>query len=161
MLTIRRATESDWDDIWKIFHVVVRQGDTYSYDPGTTQEEGRALWMSPQGATYVACRGEQVVGTYFLRPNQPGLGSHVANAGYMVDPGEEGRGVGRAMCEHSLEEAREAGFLAMQFNFVVSTNTRAVALWQKLGFRIAGTLPRAFRHQILGLVDVYVMHRFL
>ena len=116
---------------------------------------------APQGATYVACRGEQVVGTYLLKANQPGLGSHVANAGYMVDSREAGRGVGRALCEHSLEEARRAGFLAMQFNFVVSTNTRAVALWQAMGFRIAGTLPRAFRHQTLGLVDAYVMHRFL
>jgi len=161
MLTIRRATESDWDAIWPIFHAVVREGDTYSYSPATTKEQGRALWMTPQGTTYVACRGEQVVGTYFLKPNQPGLGSHVANAGYMVDPGEAGRGVGRAMCEHSLDEARRAGFFAMQFNFVVSTNTRAVALWQKLGFQIAGTLPKAFRHQQRGLVDVYVMYRLL
>jgi L-amino acid N-acyltransferase YncA len=161
MLTIRRATESDWDAIWKIFHAVVREGDTYTYDPETTQEQGRALWITPQGATYVARRGDQVVGTYYLKPNQPGLGSHVANAGYMVDPGEAGRGVGRAMCEHSLEEARRAGFLAMQFNFVVSTNERAVALWQAMGFRIVGTLPKAFRHSRLGLVDAFVMHRFL
>lgn len=161
MLTIRRATESDWDAIWPIFHAVVREGDTYSYDPETTKEQGRALWFAPQAATYVACLEDQVVGTYFLKPNQPGLGSHVANAGYMVAPGEAGRGVGRAMCEHSLEEARRAGFLAMQFNFVVSTNERAVALWQKMGFQIAGTLPGAFRHQKLGLVDAYVMHRFL
>jgi L-amino acid N-acyltransferase YncA len=166
VLTIRRATETDWDEIWPIFHTVVQQGDTYTYDPGTTKEEGRALWMTsqgtaPQGTTWVACRGEQVVGTYLLKPNQPGLGSHVANAGYMVDPREAGRGVGRVMCEHSLEEARRAGFLAMQFNFVVSTNTRAVALWQKMGFRIAGTLPKAFRHKTLGLVDAYVMHQFL
>lgn len=160
-LTIRRATASDWDEIWTIFHAVVEQGDTYAYDPGTTKEEGRALWMPPQGATYVACREDRIVGTYLLKPNQPGLGSHVANAGYMVDPREAGRGVGRTMCEHSLEEARRAGFLAMQFNFVVGTNTRAVALWQALGFRIAGTLPKAFRHKTLGLVDVYVMHRFL
>lgn len=161
MLTIRRATASDWEDLWPIFHAVVRQGDTYAYDPETTKEEGRALWMSPQAATYVALRGEQAVGTYILRPSQPGLGSHVANAGYMVDPGEGGRGVGRAMCEHSLEEARQGGFLAMQFNFVVSTNTRAVALWEKMGFQIVGTLPRVFRHQTLGLVDAFVMHRFL
>ena len=161
MLTIRRALDGDWDSIWEIFHAVVRTGDTYSYDPATSKEEGRALWMTPAGWTYVACLGEQIVGTYLLKPNQPGLGSHVANAGYMVQPGESGRGVGRAMCEHSLEEARRIGFLAMQFNFVVSTNTRAVALWQRLGFRIVGTLPKAFRHQELGLVDAHVMHRFL
>jgi L-amino acid N-acyltransferase YncA len=160
-LTIRRATDSDWDSIWEIFHAVVRQGDTYVYDPATTKEEGRAIWMIPHGTTYVACQGDQVVGTYLLRANQPGLGSHVANAGYMVAPGEAGRGVGRAMCEHSLEEARRAGFLAMQFNFVVSTNERAVALWQRMGFQIVGTLPKVFRHRTLGLVDAYVMHREL
>jgi L-amino acid N-acyltransferase YncA len=159
--TIRRATESDWDAIWEIFHAVVETGDTYSYDPETTKEEGRALWMTPLGATYVACVEDEIVGTYFLKPNQPGLGSHVANAGYMVRPGEGGHGVGRAMCQHSLEEARRAGFLAMQFNFVVSANVRAVTLWQRLGFRIVGTLPKAFRHKELGLVDAYVMHRFL
>lgn len=161
MLTLRRAIDADWDAIWTIFHAVVREGDTYSYDPETTKEQGRALWMSSQVATYVACRGGQVVGTYFIKPNQPGLGSHVANAGYMVDSGEAGQGVGRAMCEHSLDEARRAGFLAMQFNFVVSTNERAVVLWQKMGFRIVGTLPKAFRHSKLGLVDAHVMHRFL
>lgn len=160
-LTIRRATDSDWDSIWEIFHAVIRQGDTYVYDPATTKEEGRAIWMIPHGTTYVACQGDQVVGTYLLRANQPGLGSHVANAGYMVASGEAGRGVGRAMCEHSLEEARRAGFLAMQFNFVVSTNERAVALWQRMGFQIVGTLPKVFRHRTLGLVDAYVMHREL
>ena len=161
MLTIRRATASDWDDLWKIFHSVVRQGDTYAYDPETTKEEGRALWMSPQAATYVALRDEQAVGTYILRPSQPGLGSHVANAGYMVKKEAGGKGIGADLCRHSIEEARRQSFLAMQFNFVVSTNTRAVALWQKMGFQIVGTLPKAFRHRTLGLVDAFVMHRFL
>ena len=104
---------------------------------------------------------DQIVGTYILKPNQPGLGSHVANAGYMVGIDGRGKGVGRVMCEHSLEEARRMGFHAMQFNMVVSTNESAVALWKKFGFSIVGTLPQAYRHRELGLVDAYVMHRFL
>jgi L-amino acid N-acyltransferase YncA len=161
MISIRRARESDFDSIWQIFHQVVEEGETYTYDPSTTKEEARAIWMSEAVETYVACLGERVVGTYILKPNQPGLGSHVANAGYMVAATAQGQGVGRAMCEHSLAAAREAGFLAMQFNMVVSTNQAAVRLWKKLGFAIVGTLPKTFRHQRLGLVDAYVMHRFL
>lgn len=102
-----------------------------------------------------------VVGTYLLRANQPGLGSHVANAGYMVHPGCFGQGIGGRMCEHSLEEARQAGFLAMQFNPVVSSNTRAVALWKRHGFAVTGTVPLGYRHRTLGLVDLLIMHRFL
>jgi len=101
------------------------------------------------------------VGTYLLKPNQPGQGSHVANCGYMVARAASGRGIGEAMCRHSLEEARRLGFRAMQFNFVVSTNTRAVALWKKCGFSVVGTVPQAFRHPTLGLVDAHVMHRLL
>ncbi|HEY6247568.1 MAG TPA: GNAT family N-acetyltransferase [Pyrinomonadaceae bacterium] len=161
MITIRRAEDADFDAIWRIFSQVVRQGDTYTYDPETTRDQAHSIWISGSQSTYVACIDNQILGTYILKPNQPGLGSHVANAGYMV--GGEGRrkGIGRAMCEHSLQEARRMGFTAMQFNMVVSTNESAVALWKKLGFSIVGTLPRAFRHKELGLVDAYVMHRFL
>jgi len=160
-LIIRKAESEDFDDIWQIFHTVVSRGDTYTFDPETTRDEARAIWMSPQAWTYVAMLDGQVVGTYFMRRNQPGLGSHVVNAGYMVNPDAQGRGIGRAMCEHSLEEARALGFLAMQYNIVVSTNAPAVALWKKMGFEIVGTLPKVFRHLELGLVDAYVMHRFL
>jgi L-amino acid N-acyltransferase YncA len=161
MITIRKAEEADFDAIWRIFQQVVRRGDTYTYDPETTREQSHSIWMSSGHTTYVACVEDRVVGTYILKPNQPGRGSHVANAGYMVSADERGKGVGRAMCEHSLEEARGMGFHAMQFNMVVSTNESAVALWKKVGFSIVGTLPRAYRHRELGLVDAYVMHRFL
>lgn len=161
MITIRKAEESDFDAIWRIFHQVVRRGDTYTYDPETTREQAHSIWMSGGHTTYVACVDGRVVGTYILKPNQPALGSHVANAGYMVGEDGGGKGVGRAMCEHSLEEARGMGFRAMQFNMVVSTNESAVALWEKFGFSIVGTLPQAYRHRELGLVDAYVMHRFL
>ncbi len=159
-IEIRRATESDFHAIWEIFHRVVAKGDTYPYAPDTTQEEAHSLWMSGSVETYVASESGKIVGTYILKPNQPGLGSHVANAGFMVDPEYQGKGVGKTMAEHAIKRAKERGFLAMQFNFVVSTNP-AVALWKKLGFVIVGTLPKGFRHQNLGLVDAYVMHRFL
>ncbi len=161
MINIRKALEADFDAIWHIFHHIVQQGNTYTYDPETTREQARSIWMSDDVATYVACLEEQVVGTYILKPNQPCLGSHVANAGYMVKDGAAGKGIGKAMCEHSLEEARRAGFLAMQFNMVVSTNESAVVLWQKMGFSIVGTIPKAFRHREFGLVDAFIMHRFL
>jgi L-amino acid N-acyltransferase YncA len=161
MLNIRRAKESDFDSIWRIFQKVVARGDTLTFVPETTREEAHAIWMSGAAATYVACLDDEVVGTYILKPNQPGLGSHVANAGYMVKPDRHGLGIGKAMCEHSLAEARAAGFLAMQFNIVVSTNAAAVALWKKMGFNVVGTLPKAFRHSEHGFVDAFVMHRFL
>jgi L-amino acid N-acyltransferase YncA len=161
MITIRNAEEADFDAIWRIFHQVVRQGDTYTYDPETTRAQAYSIWMSSEHTTYVASIEDQFVGTYILRANQPGLGSHVANAGYMVSNDGRGKGVGKAMCEHSLQEARRMGFHAMQFNMVIRTNESAVALWKKFGFSIVGTLPQAYRHREFGLVDAYVMHRFL
>lgn len=161
MIEIRKAQESDFEAIWLIIQPIVQAGETYSYDPDTTREQARAIWMSENANVYVACLAGEIVGTYSMRPNQPGLGSHVANVGYMVKAGNEGKGIGKAMCEHSLTAARKASYAAMQFNLVVSTNEAAIALWQKMGFTIVGTLPQAFRHHKLGLVDAYVMHRFL
>jgi GNAT superfamily N-acetyltransferase len=176
------ATESDRDAIWDIFHRVVTAGDTYAFDPNISREDALAYWFRPDTHTYVAKRepvgdevavpgkrttspaviqGRDIMGTYILRPNQSGGGSHVANAAFMVAPDARGLGVGRAMGEHCLNEARRLGFLAMQFNFVVSTNQSAVRLWQNLGFKIVGTLPGAFRHPEKGYIDVYVMYRSL
>ena len=156
---IRRATDADWPAIWPIFSAVVALGDTYTYAPDITELEARRAWMGPAIATYVAERGDEIVGTYVLRANQPGLGAHVANAGFMVRPGAFGGGLGFAMGEHALVEARNAGFTAMQFNAVVRTNVRAVALWRRLGFTVVGTVPGAFRHAALGAVDLLIMHR--
>ncbi|HEY0428596.1 MAG TPA: GNAT family N-acetyltransferase [Pyrinomonadaceae bacterium] len=161
MIKIRKANETDFDAIWWIFHEVVQRGDTYAYNPDTTKDEARSLWMSKEAKTYVACFDSEIVGTYILKANQPGLGSHIANAGYMVKGSSRGKGVGCAMCRHSMAEARRAGFLAMQFNLVVGTNYPAVLLWKKLGFSIVGVLPKAFQHRDLGLVNAFVMHRFL
>ena len=160
-MVIREASVEDWPETWAIFEAVVATGDTYAYAPGTDEATARQTWTSPPAVAFVAVDGGGVVGTYTLRPNQPGLGAHVANAGFMVAPGLGGRGVGRAMAEHALDEARRRGYLAMQFNYVVSTNERAVALWRSLGFAVVGAVPKAFRHSREGLVDVYVMHRFL
>ena len=157
MLHIRRATAVDSAPIWDIFQSVVVRGDTYAFDPGIGREEGLEYWLHPSNWCYVAEREGRVVGTYILRANQPSLGAHVANAGFMVSPSARGLGVGRGMGEHSLSEARRLGFRAMQFNFVVSTNEPAVRLWQQLGFKIVGTLPGAFRHPGKGYVDAYVM----
>ena len=161
MIRIRRAGEDDFDAIWSIFHRVVRSADTYPYPPDTDRDQARVLWMAPPNRTYVALEDRKVMGTYYIRPNQPGQGAHVANAGFMVDPDIQGRGVGRAMGIHALEEARRAGFLSMQFNMVVGTNHRAVALWRDLGFSIVGTVPAAFDHPEHGLVDVHIMYRKL
>ena len=160
-IAIRPAAATDEDGIWRIFREVVQRGDTLAFDPDISREEALAFWCATTNMTFVACMGDEIVGTYFVKPNQPGLGSHVANAGYMVRGDMQGKGIGRAMCEHSLESAGNAGFQAMQFNIVISTNTSAVRLWQSMGFEIVGTLPKVFRHKELGLVDAYVMHRFL
>jgi L-amino acid N-acyltransferase YncA len=160
-LTIRRAAPDDWPALWSIFSAVVAGGDTYTFAPDTPEANARRFLLGPGTDCFVAERGGEIVGTYVLRPNQPGLGAHVANAGYMVRPGEFGGGIGTAMGEHSLVEARAAGYRAMQFNAVVSTNTRAVALWERLGFRIIGTVPEAFRHAREGYVALHIMHRAL
>jgi ribosomal protein S18 acetylase RimI-like enzyme len=161
VIDIRELGADEFERVWPIFRAVVSAGDTYSYPPGITFEQARALWLTPPSRVFVAHDDGEPVGCYMMRPNQPGLGDHVANAGYMVAPHARGRGIAGAMCEDSLDRARREGFRAMQFNFVVSTNEVAVALWRKHGFEIVGRIPKAFRHATLGLVDTFVMHRTL
>lgn len=161
MIKIRMAKDADFKDVWDIFHQIVKRGDTFAFDPKANKEDCRTLWMSPSVHTYVAELQNRILGTYILRQNQPGLGAHVANAAYMVHPDARGQGIGKAMGNHSIRQARKLGFSAIQFNFVVSTNIVAIQLWLKLGFKIVGTVPKAFNHKKLGLVDVYVMHRFV
>ena len=160
-LVIRQLDADEFDKIWPIFRTVVSAGDTYSYPPDIRFEQARDLWTKPPSRVFAAFEGDVVVGGYMMRPNQPGLGDHVANAGYMVAPQARGRGIAGRLCEDSLARARREGFTAMQFNFVVSTNDVAVALWKKHGFAIVGTIPGAFRHATLGPVDAFVMHREL
>ena len=161
MLEIRSATNENREPIWNIFHAIVAAEDTYAFDPKISRDEALAYWFRADAHTYVAEEDGRVVGTYILRANQPGSGSHVANAAFMVAPTARGQGIGRALGEHCLSEARRLGFRAMQFNFVVSTNERAIRLWKQLGFKIVGTLPGAFRHPQKRYVDVYIMFRSL
>lgn len=160
-MLIRKAVDQDFDAIWEIFHNVVKSGDTYAYHPETTKDEAYQFWMPPHRQTYVAEMNNKIVGTYYLRENQPGLGAHVANAAYMVHPQFHGHGIGSAMALHSFAEAKQQGFKAMQFNLVVSSNTPAVQLWKKMGFSIIGTTPQGFKHSQKGFIDTYVMHKML
>ena len=161
MLEIKLASDSDFAQIWPVIHEILRTGDTYPFAPQTTRQEAFQIWMKKPKATYIARLDDKLVGTYYIKANQPGLGSHVCNCGYMVCAEARGEGIGRAMCQHSLVEARNLGFKAMQYNLVVSTNTGAVKLWQDLGFDIVGTLPKAFHHREKGFVDAFVMYQWL
>jgi ribosomal protein S18 acetylase RimI-like enzyme len=160
-LAIRPATPADDDAIWRILEPTFRAGETYPIPRDVSRTDALAYWRNPGHAVFVAEQGGDIVGTYYLRANTQGGGAHVANCGYMVATGAMGRGVARAMCEHSLAQTRERGFTAMQFNFVISSNIRAVRLWQSIGFEIVGTLPGAFAHPKHGMVDALVMFRRL
>ncbi|RFS15198.1 GNAT family N-acetyltransferase [Emticicia sp. C21] len=156
---IRKAKETDHDGVWEIFSSVIKTGDTYVFNPDTPRSSLQAYWFADVMDTFVAVENDEIIGTYFMKPNQLGLGNHIANCGYMVSPNHRGKGIGGLLCEHSLQFAKEKGYYGIQFNIVVSTNKTAVDLWQKLGFRIIGTTPKGFRHQDLGLVDSYIMFR--
>jgi L-amino acid N-acyltransferase YncA len=160
-MTIRPAHDADWDRMRTIFYAVIATGASYTFAPDTSDDDARAYWFAPGISTWVAEdeRDGRILGMYKLMPNRRDRGSHIGNASFMVDPTSQGLRVGETLGRHCLREAKRAGFLAIQYNFVVSTNTAAIRLWRKLGFEIVGTLPKAFRHEELGLVDVYVMHR--
>ena len=160
-MQIRPATPDDSDAIWAIVEPTIRAGDTYTLPSDWSREEALGYWLSAEKDVFVADDEGRVLGTYYLRANQLGGGDHVANCGYMVDPAAYGRGLARLMCEHSIAYAAARAFRAIQFNFVVSSNDRAVRLWQSLGFDIVGRLPGAFRHPELGFVDAFVMYRSL
>jgi GNAT superfamily N-acetyltransferase len=160
---IRDARPEDWESIWPFFRSIVEARESYAYDPEMTKDQARELWMvRAPGATAVATVGNgTVLGSASMYPNRPGPGSHVASAAFMVDPAHSGRGTGRALGEHFIAWAREGGFRAMQFNAVVETNERAVALWRSLGFEVLAVQPEAYRHATRGYVGLLIMHRFL
>jgi L-amino acid N-acyltransferase YncA len=160
-MQIRRAAESDFPAMWPIFQAVISSGTTYVFCAETSYADAFAFWFGPDATPYVAEESGKIVGMYKFAANYRDRGSHVANAAFTVDPQCSGKGIGRAMGLDCLREAKRAGFRAMQFNIVVSTNDAALSLWRKLGFSIVGTLPKVFRHEELGYVDAFVMHRFL
>ena len=160
-MLIRPAPSADRPAIWRIIGPTIRAGETYALDAAMTEDEALAYWLGADRETFVAEENGEILGTYYLRANQPGGGAHVCNCGYMTSAAATGRGVARRMAEHSLNHARERGFRAMQFNFVVSTNVRAIRLWESLGLVIVGRLPGAFRHPDHGYVDALVMYQSL
>jgi ribosomal protein S18 acetylase RimI-like enzyme len=158
-LVIREIGADEFVRVWPFFQAIVAAGDTYTYPLDMSLEQARTIWTTPPARCFVAERDGEVLGCYRLAQNQMGPGDHVANGSYMVAPQARGQGIASTLCEHSLEQARQAGFTAMQFNAVVASNTTAVRLWQRHGFRIVGQVPGAFRHAQLGPTDLYVMHR--
>jgi ribosomal protein S18 acetylase RimI-like enzyme len=161
MRMVRKAQPEDAEAIWGILEAVVRAGETYPLPRDLSKEETLGYWLEAGHEVFVAAEEGGIVGTYFLKANQKGGGAHVANCGYVTAAGARGRGLARMMCEHSLKRAKERGFRAMQFNFVVATNETAVGLWKNCGFEIVGRLPGAFLHPRLGYVDALVMYREL
>ena len=156
---IREAAEKDFDSIWPIFRDIVSSGDTYAYPADMAKEEAFNTWMQVPRTTFVVEEGHTILGTYYIKTNQGGPGNHVCNCGYMVSSQARGRGLATAMCEHSQTIAKEYGYKAMQFNFVASSNSGAVKLWEKLGFDIVGRLPKAFNHPTQGYVDALLMYK--
>lgn len=162
MITIRAYQTNDWPSLWPIIEAIFRAGDTYAVPRHISEQDAHRMWIELPRAVRVAMDAQgEVVGSYYLKPNQSGPGDHVANCGYLVAPGARGQGIADQLCQHSLSLARELGFTAMQYNLVVATNEVAIRSWQKHGFTIAGTLPLAFRHPEQGLVDAHVMYRLL
>ena len=162
MIKIRDFEKNDWLAVWQIIEPVFRAGETYPYSTEISKEEAYTAWIDNPSATYIAeDEDNNVIGTYYIKPNQPSLGGHVCNCGYIVGENARGKGAGTMMCEHSQHEAISQGFRAMQYNLVVSTNETAFRLWQKLGINLVGTLPGAFRHKRYGFVDAYVMYKQL
>ena len=160
-LRIRPATPADGPAIWRILEPIIRAGETNALDRDMGEDAALAYWTGPGKTAFVAEEDGWIAGTYFIQPNQAGGGRHVCNGGYVTAMEATGRGIARRMCLHSLEQAQRQGFKAMQFNFVVSTNVRAVRLWESLGFAIAGRLPQAFAHPVHGYVDALIMFRAL
>jgi len=160
-MQIRETTETDFEEIWPIFHEIASAGETYAYPRNTSKEEANRIWMRLPRKTYVAEEEGQILGTYYIKTNQAGPGSHVCNCGYMVSSKARGKGLATSMCEHSQIIAIELGYKAMQFNFVAVSNDGAVRLWKKLGFDTVGRLPKAFNHPVHGCVDALVMYKWL
>jgi len=160
-MTIRLMMREEFPLFWPTFKSIIDAEETYAFSSALTEQQAAQIWLDLPAETYVFMIDEQIAGSYYIKPNAAGPGDHVCNCGYMVNPQFRGQGIAAQLCEHSKQRAVELGFQAMQFNSVVSTNTVAVKLWQKAGFDIIGTVPKAYRHKQLGYVDTYVMYQWL
>jgi len=161
-ITIRPFQESDWTAVWQILSPILKEGETYTFSPNSTEKEAYTFWITLPQQTFVALNSlDQLIATYYIKPNQPSLGAHICNCGYMVHPEHRGKGIARTLCQHSLIHAKEMAFRGMQFNAVVSTNRIAVNLWLDMGFEKIGTIPGGFYSHTYGYVDSYVMFKEL
>mgnify|MGYP001824546403 CR=1 FL=1 len=161
-MEIRKYQETDWQHVWQMIEKVFRDGETYAFSPEITEQDAHKVWIElPQELYVVTSQDDEIFGTYYIKPNQPGLGSHVCNCGYIVLENARGQGIASSMCEHSQQVAVDLGFRAMQYNLVVSTNKGAIRLWKKQGFQVIGTLPNAFNSKSVGYVDALVMYKEL
>ena len=160
-MNIRKAIETDIDQVWEIFSKVIETGDTYVFNPDSPKSDLKKHWFADNMETYVIEENALILGTYIIKPNQIDLGNHIANCSYMVRPNTQGKGIGKKLCEHSLKIAKENNFEGIQFNIVVSTNKGAIELWKKYGFEVIGTTPKGFRHSEFGFVDTYIMYKDL
>lgn len=160
-LLIRKACEEDQESLWEILCPIIRAGGTYVFDPKSSKEKMVDYWLNEDKITYVAEHDGGILGTFYLKSNQPDLGNHICNAGFMVSEKASGKGIGKAMGKFALIEAKRLGFAAMQFNFVIKTNEKAVLLWKSLGFEVIGEIPDAYRHPQLGLVPALIMYQKL
>ncbi|WP_046006361.1 GNAT family N-acetyltransferase [Pseudoalteromonas rubra] len=158
---IRIMTQSDFQRFWPTFKAVIEQQETYAFDPDMSQQAAYALWCEKVDCAYVMVEGDEILGSYYLKANAMGPSNHICNCGYMVTTQARGKGVARTLCEHSQNEAKARGYLAMQFNSVVASNQVAVQLWQRLGYQIIGTIPKAYRHPRLGFTDSHIMYKWL
>jgi len=158
---IRKATEDDWESIWPIFREIIKSGETYAYETNTSKQQGLEIWLTSPRETFVYEEHGKILATYYIKTNQSGPGKHVCNCGYMVSSSARGRGLATEMCRHSQKTALKLGYKAMQFNFVASSNTSAIHLWKKLGFKTVGSLPKAFNHPKQGLIDAFIMYKWL
>ena len=160
-MLIKEVVDNDFDNIWPLFHQIASDGETYAYAPDISKDDARKLWINFSRKTFIVVDNNEVLGTYYIKTNQAGPGSHVCNCGYMVASKARGKGIATMMCEHSQKVALKLGYKAMQFNFVASSNTGAISLWHKLGFKTVGTLPKAFNHPRLKYIDALVMYKWL
>lgn len=162
---ITEADESHWAGIWEILQPTFNSGDTYAYPPGIAENDAKHYWIECPQRTYVGIYSGQIVGTYYIKPNQPGLGSHICNMGFVVSRERRGLGTGTGtgtkLAQHAFDAAKKLGFHAVQANLVVSTNTKAIKLWESLGFSIIGTIPDGFNLHSKNFVDAFIMYKKL